>query len=280
MSNKAKKRVDNRPALSQNLVDGFLDCQLCNQKKRWKGGSFTRHLQSVHQLTTSAYYIQIYGNNWKSCLCGCGEETAWESREGYYKGYISGHNYRGKTKETDLTVALRTTKMIQNEKWLESTFKKGQKAWNKCSTDVEYLQKLFKRTKLSLKTSGIKKGKYESQKSGILFYYDSGWELERMKFYDAEPSISSWSRCDDLIPYIDTNGQKRHYNPDFIIKYGEGKIRIEEIKGGRFGESTHCKLQAANEYYKNIGYEYIVITKRQDSFIQVPLDLFLQKKEV
>ena len=83
-----------------------------------------------------------------------------------------------------------------------------------------------------------------------------------------------------MIPYIDTNGQKRHYNPDFIIKYGEGKIRIEEIKGGRFGESTHCKLQTANEYYKNIGYEYIVITKRQDSFIQVPLDLFLQKKEV
>lgn len=277
MNNKVKKRVDSRPALTQNMVGDFLQCQLCNQEKKWKGGSFTRHLQSIHQLTTSAYYVQIYGDKWRNCLCGCGEETTWESREGYYKAYVSGHNYRGKTKENDLTVGLRTEKMMQSNTWKNSTFNKGSVPWNKCSTDLAYIEKLFNKTKFKLKVGGIKKGIYITSDLRSM-HYDSSWELDRMRQYDADKNIKHWDRCKDVIQYTDINGQVRHYNPDFEIHYNNENVVIEEIKGGLFRETALLKLIAANAYYSNTNKQFTVITKRNKTFITVPIDFFINKK--
>lgn len=271
-----KTRIDDRPTLSEGTENGSLGCKLCDQRKKWAGGGFTRHLKTQHDLSVSEYYLKFYGEKWKLCLCGCGKETAWEPREGYYKGYISGHNFRGKTKETTLAVKLRAGKMIKNVHWQKSTFKKGNIPWNKHSTDIEYLRKLFESARRYTNTSSIKRGIYTSTKSGEHFRYDSGWELERMKHYDSEPSVISWKRCQDIIPYFDANGQKRHHNPDFLVNYGNEKITIEEVKGALFGEASIPKIKAAYKHYSDIGYEYIVITKRNLSFIQVPLNLFFE----
>lgn len=130
MSNKVKKRVDNRPALIDEATDGVITCRLCSKKRSWSSGGFTRHLSSAHELTSGAYYLQCFGAEYCLCLCGCGQQTAWEPREGYFKGYLTGHNYRGKTKENDPSVALRTNKMTDNENWKMSCFSKGHEPWN------------------------------------------------------------------------------------------------------------------------------------------------------
>jgi hypothetical protein len=130
MSKKAKARVDARPALIEEAQDGIITCRLCEQKRSWNSGGFTRHLRSVHELTSGAYYLQCFGADWCLCLCGCGQQTTWEPREGYYKGYLTGHNYRGKTKENDPSVALRANKMVHNDEWKASCFSKGQEPWN------------------------------------------------------------------------------------------------------------------------------------------------------
>lgn len=279
MSKKAKARVDARPALIEEAQDGIITCRLCEQKRSWNSGGFTRHLRSVHELTSGAYYLQCFGADWCLCLCGCGQQTAWEPREGYYKGYLTGHNYRGKTKENDPSVALRANKMVHNDEWKASCFKKGQEPWNKCSTDLEYLKKLLSKPKIKLTTSGIKKGTYNSSKTGVTYHYDSGWELERMQYYDNDQTINTWARCQDLVSYVDVLGQKRHYNPDFIVVYATGQSVVEEIKGGRFGLSVYNKMEAALKYYSLRGIQYNVLTKRHNSFISVPIELFNIKED-
>ena len=335
MGNKIKKKVDDRPALSQDLNNGFLECRLCNQKKKWKGGVFNRHLQIFHNLAISAYYLQIHGNIWKNCLCGCGKETAWEPRQGYYKGYVSGHNYRGKTKENDSTVAMRTAKMIKSEKWLNSTFKKGQIPWNFGETKetnkiLEHISKCLKehgwskgKTKqtdeklriigqkvsdrnkelyrLGLKVSyfsirteeQIKKdkekaqishikngnhktnrflnGKFTSTKTGKITNFQSGWELERMKQYDEDKSIISWSRCTDLITYSSKDQKIKLYNPDFELVFANDLIIIEEIKGYTDPDIFE-KVLAAKQYFDKISKIYRLVTKIKNVFTIVQVE--------
>jgi hypothetical protein len=188
---------------------------------------------------------------------------------------VSGHNYRGKTKENDASVAVRASKMVLSESWKASCFAKGLVPWNKLSTDLEYLRRLFKKPKQKLTTKGIRKGIYLSTKTGNQHYYDSGWELERMQWYDTTPTVLTWARCEDLLPYVDCQGQTRHYNPDFVLRYDtDNHMTVEEIKGGLFGPSTYQKLLAASKHYAASGTRYNVLTKRHKKFILVPFELF------
>lgn len=267
-------KAKQRPILGKTSIT----CVLCKNAFIWRAGVFSKHLKTHHEMTTAGYYELLFGEENTLCLCGCREKTAWEPRHGYHKNYISGHNYRGKTKDNDPSVALRTQKTILTSGWAGSTFTKGQLPWNKASTDLIYLEKLFTKTRFKMRTSGIRKGLYTSEKTGQQFYYDSGWELDRMKWYDSNGKIRSWSRCKDLIPYVDENGQLRHYNPDFLVSY-DTKTAVEEIKGGRFGANLSAKIQAAAKFYQEKNLSFHIITKRQDKFIEVPLHLFNRKEQ-
>ena len=110
--------------------DGKLRCDLCNKELTFKHGGFTRHLKREHSTTIQEFYLKHVDEDGGKCECGCGESTTWQPRGGYFKRFISGHNYRGKTKENDPTVAVRARKMKEHENWKKSAFKKGQKPWN------------------------------------------------------------------------------------------------------------------------------------------------------
>lgn len=130
--NKRKKhKIDERPCIKDLMNEqGFIVCNFCKEQHRYRDGAFSIHLQKIHNINYKEYYEYIFGDQWKNCKCGCGEITSWYQQGGYYVAYISGHNYRGKTKENDPSVVVRIKKMTENENWKNSTFKEGTIPWN------------------------------------------------------------------------------------------------------------------------------------------------------
>jgi dCMP deaminase len=95
---------------------------------------------------------------------------------------------------------------------------------------------------------GIKRGIYVTRDNRSI-KYDSSYELRRMREYDylLSDELESWERCNLTIPYYDVDNKLRHYNPDFLLKYYDGKIVIEEVKG-KIDELAVIKHDALVEF--------------------------------
>jgi len=77
-----------------------------------------------------------------------------------------------------------------------------------------------------------KKGWYYSNKNNEKFYYDSLLEKYRMEILDKDITILNWTKRHKIkILYKKGNIGNRYYVPDFLIKYKNGNIVLEEIKG-------------------------------------------------
>lgn len=86
-----------------------------------------------------------------------------------------------------------------------------------------------------------------------------------MRTLDADPTIRRWERCRSLwIPYVDLEGQRRGYNPDFIVERVDGTKEIHEVKGGHLmaSEETRKKLEAAEKFCRKRGMMFKVTTKK------------------
>lgn len=94
--------------------------------------------------------------------------------------------------------------------------------------------------------------------SGMRF--DSGWELYFIVYCWESKDILSIRRYDGNIEYIDENGKKRRYYPDFIVRYKNGKEKIIEIKGTKKYHNYHDKFNSAR---KKHGINYIVYEERE-----------------
>lgn len=122
---------------------------------------------------------------------------------------------------------------------------------------------LMKSGKLKINT-GYKCGWYKSKKMNDKLYYMSSYELERFKFLDKNESIKSFTNKHNIkLKYIDKNGRTRHYLPDLLVKYLDGKIFLEEIKGWINNEDTFkMKNSLAEEYCKKNNIYFRVLFKK------------------
>jgi len=102
-----------------------------------------------------------------------------------------------------------------------------------------------------------KKGYYK-KKDGCEVWYDSSWELRRMKELDYSDSVQSWTRCNRKIQWTDNEGKDHYYNPDFEIIYKTGKIVVEEVKGF-INENSLRKAIAAEKLLFDLGITYRMI---------------------
>lgn len=91
------------------------------------------------------------------------------------------------------------------------------------------------------------KGWYCSSKMNEEFYYDSFWELIRMKILDKDDCIISWTKRHSIkIPYKNN----RYYVPDFLINY-EDRAVLEEVKGFEEKKRKNEKFDALTQYCKD-----------------------------
>ena len=121
--------------------------------------------------------------------------------------------------------------------------------------------------------------------------YRSGWELQLMILFDTNESIVTWNSEGLAIPYYSPVDGKRHrYFPDFLVrvkdKHGNFKTFLLEVKPhaqtqlrtqGRQTRkllnetvtfvTNQAKWAAAEEFCKDQGWTFKVITEKDHSFI-------------
>lgn len=111
-----------------------------------------------------------------------------------------------------------------------------------------------------------KRGNYENPtKSPYSFEkYDSILERKMMSRLEEDAEVVKWMKRHDIsIPWIDVNGRKHNYRPDFLVQYRDGTIKIIEVKDPtRIESDTVQRKRTAAEAWcrkRNITYELSTI---------------------
>lgn len=112
------------------------------------------------------------------------------------------------------------------------------------------------------KLTKLKKSSYGSEN------YDSALEREYMVELERDPAVKRWTKKHDIkIPYK-FFFITRHYHPDFLVEYQDGHKEIHETKGLPLllWVSTKLKRQSAEEFCKEKGWKFKMITKGRQAF--------------
>tara|TARA_B100000287_G_scaffold135224_1_gene127222 strand:+ start:10515 stop:10937 length:423 start_codon:yes stop_codon:yes gene_type:complete len=123
--------------------------------------------------------------------------------------------------------------------------------------------------------------KYKGDYRNIV--YRSSWEYKFMQWCDNTPSVVEWGSEEIAIPYISPVDGKRHkYYPDFYVKVGNKKYMVEvkptrQTKEPRTQKKitkryvtevvtysvNKAKWKAAEEFCKDYGWEFMLITEKE-----------------
>ena len=117
--------------------------------------------------------------------------------------------------------------------------------------------------------SNYKKGYYISIRDNMKKWFDSSYELSRMKQLDFDDNVLEWFKNTIKIKYIGEDDKEHIYTPDLFIKYKDESLVIEEIKG-RITKRDILKMEAAIPYLKEMGIKYSIVQKNDiyDDYIE------------
>ena len=93
--------------------------------------------------------------------------------------------------------------------------------------------------------------------------YDSGMERMMMAKLERDPEVAKWQKRHGIsIPWIDTQGYKKKYRPDFLLEYTDGRKEIIEVKNPALMDSPSVlrKRSAAEAWCRVRGMEYRLAT--------------------
>lgn len=110
------------------------------------------------------------------------------------------------------------------------------------------------------------RGDYENPKKSAYSVerYDSGWEKSYMELLERNKSVKKWTKNHGIvIEYITEAGNRRGYNPDFLVEKVDGKIELHEVKGGQFlkNPDTIRKHERAKMWCNQRGMNFIIVSK-------------------
>ena len=110
-----------------------------------------------------------------------------------------------------------------------------------------------------------KRGRYENPlKSPWSFeFYDSLMERQMMDRLEKDNDIVKWQKRHDVsIPWIDSQGRRHNYRPDFLVEFSDGRKTIIEVKNPTLIESSTVqrKRKAAEEWCRKRGMLYELAT--------------------
>lgn len=108
------------------------------------------------------------------------------------------------------------------------------------------------------------KGSYYSKKMKREIPFRSSWEEQVYKILDKDENIISYIEEPLTINYYFNEKYKRHYIPDLLVTYKDGKQKIIEIKPEFFttAEKNKAKFKAAREFCNNKKWLFEVWTEK------------------
>ena len=113
------------------------------------------------------------------------------------------------------------------------------------------------------------KGVYHSNVYNRDFPYDSGWELEFIKYMETDiikAKIKIFDRSRVAIPYKWDDGSSHKYLPDFYIMFDSGIKIVIEIKPNyllTLDRKVALKVQAGKDYFSKKNIQYLVLTEKE-----------------
>ena len=93
--------------------------------------------------------------------------------------------------------------------------------------------------------------------------YDSDMERMFMAKLERDTEVAKWQKRHGIsIPWIDSQGRKCNYRPDFLIEYTDGRKELIEVKNPALMDSPAVlrKQNAAEHWCKLRGITYRMAT--------------------
>lgn len=102
----------------------------------------------------------------------------------------------------------------------------------------------------------------QNGQNGGKIVYRSSWELKFMRWCDTNDKVTKIASEPFSIPYIDWNGKKRKYFPDFLIVY-DNELLLLEIKPKNLtkDKTNQRKFIFADSYAKKRNMKYMILTE-------------------
>lgn len=188
--------------------------------------------------------------------------TQWSKTEKYKQWVVS--------KERIDKISETSKKRWENNEYREKTIDSIKKKLNdgRCNKSSEFrekmsitISKLYSDGVITNESNKYKTGKYTA-KTGEFFLYSSSYELESMKLFDESSNIKNWTNKHGIRIKYFYNNLNRHYVPDFLIEFHNGKTYIIEMKGWNT-EEVDVKEHYTKKIYSNYKIFYSVNELKQ-----------------
>jgi len=248
-------------------------CIVCNLNFSPKDSrSLTCSKECRYKHTSSLRIGTKRGNNYKLVIC----KTC--NKENYVKRYTDGEYFCNRDCYNKNHSVIKKDIECKYKKCSKIfSIYKNQKDRKYCSRDCYKLD--YNEDRINFNTnSKYKKGYYISMRDNNKKWFDSSYELSRMKQLDLDDNVMEWSKNDIKIKYTGDDNEEHIYTPDILVKYNDGLIVIEEIKG-RITRKDIIKMEAAIPYLDKLNIKYKIVQKNDiyDDFIEPIIENYENK---
>jgi len=101
-------------------------------------------------------------------------------------------------------------------------------------------------------------GHLYSAKNDKMFYFRSSWEARAMLCLEFDPDVKAYRAEPFALPYNDVEGKARHYVPDLLVEYCDGRIVLVEVSATYRVKKKAPKIKAGHVWAERVGAKFVV----------------------
>jgi len=222
-------------------------------KKMWSNNDYKQNQIKIRNIThknpeykqkMSEKIKKIY-NETPEIFSGL---TTWKKTE-EFKTWVVSEERKKKISKT-------SKKRWEDVDYRKKTIESIKKSLNdgRCNKSIEYRENMSKKIS-ELYSLGILKNEKNKYKTGVFisknnenFIYSSSYELSAMELFDKSEEIITWTNKHGIRIKYYYNNLNRHYVPDFLVDFKNGKSYVFEMKGWYTEEVDVKKYYTLNKY--------------------------------
>lgn len=174
------------------------------------------------------------------------------------------HSWQDRKHTDETRVKLKASSVGKHDGALNGMYKRGHTETSRAKMSEAHSRNIVEGKAYIYGGSKHKSGWHTSSKGndGQPMFYHSSWEEALMFHLDMDDNVMCYNFERLRIAY-QYQGKKRHYVPDFLVTYSDGRRVLCEIKPKQFldNEKTKLKAEAARAYCETNGIDvYEVLT--------------------